>query len=54
MSRASALVQRIIVEREQKFNFVALFCTLSFSFAAGSDQSIQAFPERFVETAEYD
>ena len=43
-----------LVERERKFDFVALFYTLSFGFAAGSDRSIQAFLERFVETAECD
>ena len=43
-----------LVERERKFDFVALFYTLSFGFAAGSDRSIQAFLEQFVETAECD
>jgi len=45
---------RALVERERKFDFVALFYTLSLGFAAGSDRSIQAFLERFVETAECD
>jgi hypothetical protein len=43
-----------LVERERKFDFVALFYTLSFGFAAGSDRTIQAFFERFVETADCD
>jgi hypothetical protein len=45
---------RALVKRERKFDFVALFYTLSLGFAAGSDRSIQAFLERFVETAECD
>ena len=45
---------RALVERERKFDFVALFYTLSLGFAAGSDRSIQAFLERYVETAECD
>jgi hypothetical protein len=49
LARATNLVQR-----ERKFDFVALFCTLSFGFAAGSDRSIQAFLERFVEVADCD
>jgi len=43
-----------LVERERKFDFVALFYTLSFGFAAGSDRTIQAFLERFVENADCD
>ena len=43
-----------LVQRERKFDFVALFYTLSFGFAAGSDRSIQAFLERFVEVADCD
>ena len=43
-----------LVERERKFDVVALFYTLSFGFAAGSDRSIQAFLERYVEMAECD
>jgi IS4 transposase len=46
-ARATSLVQR-----ERKFDVVALFYTLSFGFAAGSDRSIQAFLERFVEMAD--
>jgi len=41
-----------LVERERKFNIVALFYTLSFGFAAGSDRSLQAFLERCVEMAD--
>ncbi len=43
-----------LVERERKFDFVALFYTLSFGFAAGSDRTIQAFLDRFVENADCD
>jgi IS4 transposase len=43
-----------IVERERKFDIVALFYTLSFGFAAGSDRSLQAFLERYVEIADCD
>jgi hypothetical protein len=43
-----------LAEQERKFDFVALFYTLSLGFVAGSDRSIQAFLERFVETAECD
>ena len=45
---------RALVERERKFDLVALFYTLSLGFAAGSDRSIQAFLERYVEMAECD
>ena len=45
---------RALVERERKFDLVALFYTLSLGFAAGSDRSLQAFLERFVEMAECD
>jgi putative transposase len=38
----------------RKFDLVALFYTLSLGFAAGSDRSIQAFLERYVEMAECD
>ena len=41
-----------IVEHERKFDIVALFYTLSFGFAAGSDRSLQAFLERYVEMAD--
>jgi len=41
-----------LVERERKFDIVALFYTLSFGFAAGSDRSLQAFLERYVEMAD--
>jgi len=44
----------ILVERERKFDFGALFFTLSLGFAAGFDRSIQAFIERYVEMAECD
>ncbi|MDL0118735.1 IS4 family transposase [Halobacterium salinarum] len=43
-----------LVERERKFDIVALFYTLSFGFAAGSDRSLQAFLERYVEMADCD
>ncbi len=43
-----------LVEREREFNIVALFYTLSFGFAAGSDHSLQAFLERYVEMADCD
>jgi len=43
-----------LVERDRKFDVVAMFYTLSSSFAAGSERSIQAFLERFVEIAECD
>ena len=43
-----------LVERERKFDIVALFYTLSLGFAAGSDQSLQAFLERYVEMADCD
>jgi len=43
-----------LVERQRKFDLVALFYTLSFGFAAGSDRSLQAFLERYVEMAECD
>ena len=48
-ARATSLVQR-----ERKFDVVALFYTLSFGFAAGSDRSLQAFLERYVEMADCD
>ena len=38
-----------LVERERKFDIVALFYTLSFGFAAGSDRSLQVFLECYVE-----
>ena len=41
-----------LIERERKFDIVALFYTLTFGFAAGSDRSLQAFLERYVEIAE--
>lgn len=43
-----------LVQRERKFDIVALFYTLSFGFAAGSDRSLQAFLERYVEMADCD
>jgi IS4 transposase len=43
-----------LVERERKFDIVALFYTLSFGFAAGSDRSIRAFLDRYVEMADCD
>jgi IS4 transposase len=43
-----------LVERERKFDIVALFYTLSLGFAAGSDRSLQAFLERYVEMADCD
>ena len=43
-----------LIQRERKFDTVALFYTLSLGFAAGSDRSIQAFLERFVEMADCD
>jgi hypothetical protein len=46
-ARATSLIQR-----ERKYDIVALFYTLSFGFAAGSDRSIQALLERFVEMAD--
>ncbi len=52
MSYASALAQQILLDRERKFDIVALFYTLSFGFAAGSDRSLQAFLERYVEMAD--
>jgi IS4 transposase len=41
-----------LVKRKRKFDGVALFYTLVFGFAAGSDRSIQAFLERYVEMAD--
>ncbi len=43
-----------LAQRERKFDVVALFYTLSLGFAAGSDRSIQAFLERYVEMADCD
>jgi IS4 transposase len=43
-----------LVQRKRKFDIVALFYTLSLGFAPGSDRSIQAFLERYVEMAECD
>jgi len=43
-----------LVERQRKFDIVALFYTLAFGFAAGSDRSLQAFLERYVEMADCD
>jgi len=43
-----------LIERERKFDIVALFYTLTFGFAAGSDRSLQAFLERYVEMADCD
>jgi putative transposase len=50
MNCASALAQG--QKRERKFDFVALFYTLSFGFAAGSDRSLQVFLKRYVEMAD--
>jgi len=52
MSCASALAQRILVDRERKFDIVSLFYTLSFGFVAGSDRSLQTFLERYVKMAD--
>lgn len=38
--------------RERKFDFLALFLTLSLGFTAGSDRSLQAFVEHYVEIAD--
>ena len=38
-----------LIQRERKFDVVALFYTLAFGFGAGSERSIQAFFERYVE-----
>jgi len=43
---------RALVDRQRKFDFVALFYTLVFGFAAGSDRSLQAFLERYVEMSD--
>ena len=43
-----------LIERERKFDIVALFYTLSLGFAAGSDRTLQAFLERYVEMADCD
>ncbi|ADE01885.1 ISH5-type transposase ISHvo11 (plasmid) [Haloferax volcanii DS2] len=43
-----------LIERERKFDIVALFYTLTFGFAAGSDRSLQAFLDRYVEMADCD
>ena len=43
-----------LIQRERKLDVVALFSTLSLGSAAGSDRSIQAFLERFVEMADCD
>jgi hypothetical protein len=45
---------RAMKQRERKFDFVALFYTLSLGFAAGTDRSLQAFLERYVEVADCD
>ena len=41
-----------LIQRERKFDVVALFYTLAFGFGAGSQRSIQAFLERYVEMAD--
>ena len=41
-----------LIQRERKFDVVALFYTLAFGFGAGSERSIQAFFERYVEMAD--
>lgn len=43
---------RALVDRQRKFDFVALFYTLVFGFAAGSDRSLQSFLERYVEMSD--
>jgi putative transposase len=43
-----------LVERERKFDIVALFYTLTLSFAAGSNRSLQAILELYVEVADCD
>ncbi len=43
-----------LVERQRKLNIVALFYTLAFGFSAGSDRTLQAFLERYVEMADCD
>jgi len=43
-----------LVKRERKFDIVALFYTRTLGFAAGSDRSLQAFLERYVEMADCD
>ncbi|ELY68985.1 transposase (ISH5), partial [Natronobacterium gregoryi SP2] len=43
-----------LIQRERKLDVVGLFYTLSLGFAAGSDRSIQAFLERYVEMADCD
>jgi hypothetical protein len=43
-----------LVKRERKFDIVALFYTLPFGFAAGSDRFLQAFLVRYVEMADCD
>ena len=43
-----------LIKHECKFDLVALFYTLSFGFAAGSDRSLQALLERCVEMADCD
>ncbi|GAA0477735.1 hypothetical protein GCM10008985_37610 [Halococcus dombrowskii] len=41
-----------LIQRQRKFDVVALFYTLAFGFGAGSERSIQAFFERYVEMAD--
>jgi len=43
-----------LIQRKRKFDVVALFYTLSLGFAPGSNRSLQAFLERYVEMAELD
>ena len=38
-----------LIQRERKFDVVALFYTLAFGFGAGSERSIQTFFERYFE-----
>ncbi len=45
-ARATSLFQQ-----ERKFDVVVVFYTLSFGFSAGSDRSIQAFLDRYIEMA---
>ncbi len=41
-----------LIQRERKFDVVALFYTLGFGFGADSERSIQTFFERYVEMAD--
>lgn len=41
-----------MTQREQKFDFIALFYALSLGLAGGSDRSLQGFLERYIEMAD--